>query len=199
MIDICAIRRSTDNLRFYFNEFKFNLCLTIFWFFVEFWRRVLFKFLFQMFYYILAVILVLSTSYWFQRKKNLPPGPLNLPIFGYLLSIDEKAPHETFTKLARKFGPVYSLQMGNIFAVVLSDAKIVRKVFSQDIVTGRPELYLTHGIMNGYGKYYLVLIAKFAQNLVLWPTWETPKYVKIQPRGHKLARTCPFDLLWSLK
>lgn len=102
---------------------------------------------------LLAVAVLVFTIFW-RHKKNLPPGPWNLPILGYLPFINETSPHITFTELARKYGPIYSLRLGGIYTVVISDAKIVRKVLAQDITTGRPELYLTHGIMNGYGKFF---------------------------------------------
>lgn len=80
-----------------------------------------------------------------------PPGPFGLPWIGYLPWIDGKAPYETFTKLAHKYGPVYSLKLGGLETVFVSDPVLIRQAFSRDVFTGRAPLYLTHGIMKGQG------------------------------------------------
>nr|QRG28707.1 CYP306A1 [Chilo infuscatellus] len=94
-------------------------------------------------------------GFWIFRKinewKNLPPGPWGLPILGYLPFINPKHPHLTLTKLSKTYGPIYGIGMGNIYAVVLSDHKLVRDAFSKEAFSGRAPLYLTHGIMHGNG------------------------------------------------
>ncbi|PSN36025.1 Cytochrome P450 306a1 [Blattella germanica] len=104
------------------------------------------------------VLLVLSVCsllllIWFERRRSsrLPPGPLGLPILGFLPWIDPKTPHLTLSRLARRYGPIYSLRMGRVFTVVLSDQRLIRQAFAKDAFSGRAPLYLTHGIMKGYG------------------------------------------------
>lgn len=97
---------------------------------------------------ILTFILTIS---WY-RKRNLPPGPWGLPILGYLPWIDPKAPYETFTTLSKKYGPVYGVSLGGLYTVVLSDPKDIRSVLAKDAATGRAPLFVTHGIMKGYGE-----------------------------------------------
>lgn len=96
-------------------------------------------------------------GFWICKKvkewQNLPPGPWGLPILGYLPFIDPKQPHLTLTKLSKIFGPIYGIGMGNVYAVVLSDPKLVRDAFAKDSFSGRAPLYLTHGIMHGNGEY----------------------------------------------
>lgn len=110
------------------------------------------NFFFQMFIYLLVTIILLLLAHSFWKCKNIPPGPWGLPIIGYLPWINPKAPYETLTLLAQKYGPIYSVSLGNVCTVVLTDPKMIKTLFAKDSTTGRAPLYLTHGIMNGYGK-----------------------------------------------
>lgn len=103
----------------------------------------------------LSVVILLIT--WIIKKKyddklNLPPGPKCLPIVGYLPWLDAKAPHESLTLVSQKYGKICGLWMGSVYTVLLSDPKIIRQTLAKDIFSGRAPLYVTHGIMKGYGK-----------------------------------------------
>lgn len=101
-------------------------------------------------------VVTLVLGFWIFKKtnewRNLPPGPWGLPILGYLPFLDRHQPHLTLTKLSKTYGSIYGLGMGNIYAVVLSDHKLVRDAFAKEVFAGRAPLYLTHGIMHGNGK-----------------------------------------------
>jgi hypothetical protein len=103
----------------------------------------------------LAIVLLFLVIRLFRSTDGprLPPGPWSLPWLGHLLLIDADAPYETLQKLAHKYGPVYSVRLGGLFSVVVSDPKLVRQAFAQEAFSGRAPLYLTHGIMKGYGNY----------------------------------------------
>ncbi|XP_045490965.1 cytochrome P450 306a1 [Colias croceus] len=94
-------------------------------------------------------------GFWICKKikqwKDLPPGPWGLPVVGYLPFFDRFNPHLTLTKLAKEYGPIYSIGMGSVYTVVLSDHKLIREAFAKDSFSGRAPLYLTHGIMKGKG------------------------------------------------
>lgn len=101
-----------------------------------------------------TLLLVLLLLPWLRSLvpiKGLPPGPFGLPYFGYLPWIDSKAPYETFARLSQRYGRIYSLKLGNMQAIFISDPELIRQAFSRDVFSGRAPLYLTHGIMKGHG------------------------------------------------
>lgn len=55
-----------------------------------------------------------SSSKW----QNLPPGPVKWPILGNLLSFIGRKPHLVVTKMARVYGPLISLKLGNQRVVI---------------------------------------------------------------------------------
>lgn len=107
------------------------------------------------FYGLLAISFVLLIVYLSRDRRRLPPGPRGVPVFGSALLIDEKAPHKSLANIAWKYGPVCGLQMGSVYTVLLSDPKLIRQLFAKDAFSGRAPLYITHGIMKGYGEYFM--------------------------------------------
>ncbi|KYM97750.1 hypothetical protein ALC62_11561 [Cyphomyrmex costatus] len=103
---------------------------------------------------ILGIFLVLLVYIFRKNGKThrLPPGPSGIPLFGYLPWINPKCPHISLTELARKYGPICGLRMGSVYTVLLSDPQLVRQTLAKDAFAGRAPLYLTHGIMQGYGE-----------------------------------------------
>lgn len=103
---------------------------------------------------ILGISFVFFVCYIFFCRKTLrlPPGPTGIPLLGYLPWIDSERPYVSLTNLARKYGPICGLQMGSIYTILLSDPQLVRQAFAKEVFTGRAPLYLTHGIMQGYGE-----------------------------------------------
>ncbi|XP_046478170.1 cytochrome P450 306a1 [Neodiprion pinetum] len=95
--------------------------------------------------------LVLAVFLRSRRTDGVPPGPWGLPILGFLPWINPDAPHESFTILARKYGPVCGLRLGSLYTVLISEAHLVRQALAKDSLSGRAPLFVTHGIMHGYG------------------------------------------------
>lgn len=103
---------------------------------------------------LLVVVASCIAVFWFLKWRGppVPPGPRGVPLLGFLPWIDPKAPYLTLTRLAKVYGPIYSLKFGSMFTVVLSDHRLIRQALAKDAFTGRAPLYVTHGIMKGYGK-----------------------------------------------
>ncbi|XP_077990972.1 cytochrome P450 2C20-like [Glandiceps talaboti] len=75
------------------------------------------------------------------RKWNYPPGPLGWPIIGSLGSLGQR-PYITFTEMAKAYGDVFSLKLGNRLVVVLNGYDAIREAFvgQGHKFSGRPDL-----------------------------------------------------------
>lgn len=54
--------------------------------------------------------------------------PGGLPLLGNLLQLTEKKPHRTFTTWAHEHGPIYTIQVGQVFQVVINNSDIAKEV-----------------------------------------------------------------------
>ncbi|KAJ8439198.1 LOW QUALITY PROTEIN: hypothetical protein Cgig2_003411 [Carnegiea gigantea] len=67
----------------------------------------------------LSFLIILPNYRKKHEKLNLPRGPKGLPLLGNLHQFDSLAPHLFFSRLAKIYGPILSLQFGCRSAVVL--------------------------------------------------------------------------------
>ncbi|KAJ3692775.1 hypothetical protein LUZ60_011870 [Juncus effusus] len=74
--------------------------------------------------FLFTTILVLLR--W-KTKPHLPPGPTGLPLIGSLLFLDPSL-HTYFTKLSKKYGPIFSLRLGSKLVVVISSPSLAKAV-----------------------------------------------------------------------
>ncbi|XP_060132849.1 cytochrome P450 2J4-like isoform X3 [Zootoca vivipara] len=61
------------------------------------------------------------------RPRNFPPGPMCLPFLGNLLHMDFKNPQNGVLKFSKKYGNVFSIQVGNMRFVVVSGLQLVKE------------------------------------------------------------------------
>ncbi|VVA36199.1 PREDICTED: geraniol [Prunus dulcis] len=76
-----------------------------------------------------AWIVIQALQYSFARRipTNLPPGPNPFPLIGNLLELGNK-PHISLTKLSKRYGPIMTLQLGQITTVVVSSSAVAKQV-----------------------------------------------------------------------
>ncbi|XP_073530062.1 cytochrome P450 2K1-like isoform X1 [Phyllobates terribilis] len=106
---------------------------------------------------VLSIILCLFFVLFFiERKKiayNFPPGPRPLPIIGNLHILDMKKPYITMHQLSKKYGPVYTLQLGVEKVVVICGYEAVKDalVNHADEFSGRAKVALLEEMYKGHG------------------------------------------------
>ncbi|XP_044145118.1 cytochrome P450 2C5-like [Bufo gargarizans] len=103
---------------------------------------------------ILCLFLALLFFGWKEKNRyNLPPGPRPLPIIGNLHILDLKKPYQTLHQLSKKYGPVYTIQLGVEKAVVLCGYEAVKDalVNHADKFWGRAKVPIFEEISKGHG------------------------------------------------
>ena len=102
---------------------------------------------------ILLFLIILSFWNFIWKRRNLPPGPTPLPIFGNAFAMDRlkyliiililrdlcRLIYEQFQIWAKEFGPVYTIWMGEVPIVMVTDYELIRDLFVKegDIYAGR--------------------------------------------------------------
>ncbi|KAH0981085.1 hypothetical protein GBA52_008262 [Prunus armeniaca] len=91
--------------------------------------------------------LLMIFKYWKKSQakglSKLPPGPKQLPIIGNLHQFIGALPHHAVTDLCNKHGPVMKLQLGEVFAVIISSPEAAKEVLKTSEISfaQRPEVY----------------------------------------------------------
>ncbi|KAJ6711287.1 FLAVONOID 3'-MONOOXYGENASE-RELATED [Salix purpurea] len=98
-----------------------------------------------------VLFLLLSTKFLLQKRKkrNLPPSPFALPIIGHLHLL--KLPiHRTLDSLSKKYGPIFSLELGSYLAVVVSSPSLVEECFTKNdiVLANRPRFLGGRNLLN---------------------------------------------------
>ncbi|KAF3624054.1 putative protein TRIGALACTOSYLDIACYLGLYCEROL 3, chloroplastic-like isoform X1 [Capsicum annuum] len=62
------------------------------------------------------------------QTKKLPPGPWKLPIIGSMHLMVGGIPHRVFRELAKKYGPLMHVQLGEVSAIIVTSAEVAKQV-----------------------------------------------------------------------
>ncbi|XP_055816961.1 5-epiaristolochene 1,3-dihydroxylase-like [Solanum dulcamara] len=115
-----------------------------------------------LFLYFLFLLRKLKNSN--KETKRLPPGPWKLPLIGSMHHIIGENPHHIFRNLAKKYGPLMHLQLGEVSTVVVTSPEMAKQILKTHALafSSRPKLLATDIITyNGsdivfspYGDYW---------------------------------------------
>lgn len=79
----------------------------------------------------LVTLFLMWLAFTVSRRQNEPPGPFPLPVVGnvLLMRIAGTDILDTLRRFARQYGPIFSLKLGQMNLVFISDAKILQESF----------------------------------------------------------------------
>ncbi|KAG8552918.1 hypothetical protein GDO81_003156 [Engystomops pustulosus] len=102
-----------------------------------------------------AVILLIYLLKWWKRVtlKNLPPGPMPLPVLGNALQISTTEMPRGLIKLSDTYGPVYTTYLANYRGIILIGYDAVREALVEhsDVFSDRGNLKLNEILFKTYG------------------------------------------------
>ncbi|KAG8552905.1 hypothetical protein GDO81_003148 [Engystomops pustulosus] len=113
-----------------------------------------------------VTLLIYLVKWWNKvKQKNLPPGPTPLPGLGNILQINTTEMPQSLVKLSEKYGPVYTIYLANLRAIVLIGYDAVKEAlvdygdaFNERVDTGLGEFVTKDfGVVSSSGERWKIL------------------------------------------
>ncbi|KAJ4777020.1 Cytochrome P450 family protein [Rhynchospora pubera] len=139
--------------------------------------------------FLLTTFLIYTALLLLRRRRTppLPPGPTGLPLVGSLPFLDPSL-HTYFTDLSKKYGPIFSLQLGSKLAVVISSSSLAHAVLREHDNTFANRDVTETGRLFSYGG-----------NDILWspngPTWRMLRRICV----HEMLSPQSLDAVSSIR
>ncbi|PON89627.1 Cytochrome P450, E-class, group I [Trema orientale] len=100
-----------------------------------------------------AATVAVAISRLRRKRFKLPPGPIPVPVFGNWLQVGDNLNHRVLAKLAKKYGDIFVLRMGQQNLVIVSSPELAKEVLkTQGVEFGSRTRSVVFDIFSGDGQ-----------------------------------------------